>query len=263
MVPDGSATISLTTSAISVASSGRDSPAFCTRNELAPSAMTTSDARRSPSSRPVRTPTTRPCSWIRSSTVVPGTSSTPAASACAANHASNGTRSTVNAFGGSDGAAWGTCRWPSVTALSGVVSQTRSSVTTRSIGASRPAVRRHVGQHPAVHDAAHHVLLAGPLRALEQHDAEPGPRHRQRGRGAAGTGPDDDRVELFAGTHDAGFYLSARTACCTKSQNPPGRIPSQSTPAAARASARPTGKFARTVTPSGAPVLSATYATRK
>src|SRR5579884_1347772 len=135
ITPEGSAMISLTTSAISCGWSGRPRPAFWTRKEFAPSAMTTRGARRSPSARPVRTPTIRPSSRITSSTVVPGTSSAPAASACAANQPSNGTRSTVNALGGP--AAGGTCVCPIVVTASAVASHRRSSVTTRSIGASR------------------------------------------------------------------------------------------------------------------------------
>src|SRR5207302_10132647 len=123
-----------------------------------------------------------------------------------------------------------------------------------------PELRDDVGQHAAVHHAAHHVLHARPLAALEQHDAEAAARHRQRRGRAAGAGADDDRVELL-GSHEPGFYLTAaaacRAACCTAAVNPAGTSPSQSTPAVASTSAAPTSLFRSTATAWGAPPLRA------
>ncbi len=250
ITPAGSAMISLTTRAISCGSSGRPSPAFWTRNELAPSAMTTRGARRSPSGRPVRTPAIRPSSRITSSTVVPGTRSAPAASAWAANHPSNGTRRTVNALGGPSGG--GTCLWASIVAACSVASHSRSSATTRSTGASRQASgSTSASIRPYITPP---ITFFTPGRSPRSNSTTLRPARAIVSAAAVPPGPAPTTIASNSGEVDmARPYLSARTACCTSAVAPPGNTPSHSTAAASTASATPASGLRRTATASPAP----------
>src|SRR5437588_12320467 len=61
----------------------------------------------------------------------------------------------------------------------------------------RPGVSDDLLQVMAVEDATHHVLGAGLLAPLQDHDLEAGSGHRDRGRDAGGARRDHDRIKLL------------------------------------------------------------------